>query len=943
MMKNPVLYLLLLLSSSFVSLNAQQWNGYTLIATQNSTTASLVDTNGTVYHTWTGLTGQTGYSSYMTPGGVLLRTVNVTNNTFNGGGKTGRFQKVSWTGTILWDVTYSSSSYCMHHDVLPMPNGNVMVIAWESKTASQVTAAGSTNSHTMWPDKIVEFQQTGTNTYNIVWEWHAWDHLMQSANSSNANYVSSLVNNPQLLNINYGNNANQSDWLHMNGLDYNEALDQIVVSSHNMNEFYVIDHSTTTAEAAGHTGGNAGKGGDILYRWGNPATYGASGTTDFNVIHDAHWVPAGCPRAGYLVGFNNSGVSNSQSAVDMVNPPLNGYNYNITAGQAYGPTTYDYRYTSTDHTNNMGNSEQFPNGNMMVCVALSQKVYEVNSAGTTIWTYTASGGIPQAHRYSNCHINGPQTLTASAGTGSICSGEQIQLSATSTGLGTYTYAWSTGATSQNTTATPTSTTTYTVTAQLEAGCSITATVAVNVNTPPTASAGNNVNISQGSSTTLTATGGTSYAWSNGGNTAGISVSPTTTTTYTVTVTDANGCSATASVIVSVSGGALNASATAGSTSICEGSSTQLNASAGGGAGNYTYAWSSNPAGFTSTLQNPTVSPTVNTVYTVTVSDGSATATASVNVDVNANPVASAGSNVSIPFGNSTGLTASGGSSYVWSTGATTASITVSPASSTTYTVTVTNAAGCTASASVLVTVTGGALSVAVSATDTTICDGETTQLFATASGGSGTYTYSWTSAPTGFTSTLSNPYVTPTITTTYIVNVSDGVNSTAGTFTVTVLALPAQPTITQSDTFLVSSSATNNQWYYYGAVLPGDTLQTLDPVLNGSYQVQVIGANGCASPLSEAFEFIQPTGISETELAAMVTLYPNPTSGLLLIKGDVLKDGYTATIYDQPGRVVISGITQNATDVSSVAEGMYVMVIQLHNGNAVKKRFAVSK
>lgn len=942
MKKTPVIYLLLLLLSSAITVSAQQWPGYTLIATQNGTTASLIDTSGTVYHTWSGLTGQTGYSCYLLPGGTLLRTVSASNSTFNGGGKTGRFQKVSWTGTILWDVTYSTSSYCMHHDVLPMPNGNVMVIAWEAKTATQVTAAGSSTSHTMWPDKIVEFEQTGTNTYNIVWEWHAWDHLMQNTNSSGANYVTSLVNNPQLLNINYGNTS-QSDWLHMNGLDYNEALDQVVVSSHNMNEFYVIDHSTTTAEAAGHTGGNAGKGGDILYRWGNPASYGASGTANFNVIHDAHWVPAGCPRAGYLVGFNNSGVSNSQSAVDMVNPPLSGYNYTITAGQAFGPTTYDYRYTSTDHTSNMGNSEQFPNGNMMVCVALSQKIYEVNSAGTTLWTYTASGGIPQAHRYSNCFINGPQTVTASAGSGSICSGNPVQLSATSTGLGTYTYTWSTGATSQNTTATPLSTTTYTVTAQLEAGCSMTATVAVNVNTPPTASAGNNTTISQGSSTTLTATGGTSYAWSTGGNTASISVSPTTTTTYYVTVTDANGCTATDDVIVSVSGGSLTASASAGSSSICEGSSTQLSASAGGGAGNYTYSWSSSPAGFTSTSQNPTVSPLVNTTYTVTVSDGSATATATVSVTVNANPTASAGSNVSIPFGSSTGLTASGGSGYLWSTGATTASITVSPTTSTTYTVTVTNAAGCSATADVLVTVTGGALSVSVSASDTTICDGETTQLFATASGGSGTYTYSWTSAPTGFTSTLSNPYVTPTVTTTYIVNVSDGVNSTAGTFTVTVLALPAQPTITQNDTFLVSSSATSNQWYYYGAVLPGDTNQTLDPVLNGSYQVQVIGANGCASPLSDAFEFIQPTGISETELAGMVSVYPNPTNSLVVIKGDVLNDGYTATIYDQLGQVVVSGITQNVTDVSSVAEGMYVMVIQLHNGSAVKKRFAVSR
>ena len=59
--------------------------------------------------------------------------------------------------------------------------------------------------------------------------------------------------------------------MHCNGLDYNSALDQIALSCRGMNEVYIIDHSTTTEEAVGHTGGNAGKGGDILYRWGNPS------------------------------------------------------------------------------------------------------------------------------------------------------------------------------------------------------------------------------------------------------------------------------------------------------------------------------------------------------------------------------------------------------------------------------------------------------------------------------------------------------------------------------------------------------------------------------------------------------------------------------------------------------------------------------------------------
>lgn len=927
-----------------LGLTAQQYNGYTLIAVQNQSTARLIDTNSNVYQTWSSLTGNTGYSSYMLPGGVLLRTVTASGNSFNGGGVTGRFQKVSWTGTILWDVTYSTTSYCMHHDVLPMPNGNVMVIAWESKTASQVTAAGSSVSHVMWPDKIVELQQTGLNTYNTVWEWHAWDHLMQNTNSSGANYVTSLVDNPQLLNINYLNTSNNSDWLHMNGLDYNAALDQIVVSSHNMNEFYVIDHSTTTAEAAGHTGGNAGKGGDILYRWGNPLAYGGSGTANFKTVHDAHWVPVGCPRAGYLVGYNNNGISNSQSCVDMVNPPLSGYNYTKTAGQPYGPTTYDYRHACNGHNSNMGNSEQYPNGNQLVCVAQSGKVYEIDASGTQLWTYTTTGTIPQAHRYTNCYINGPTSLTASAQSASICVGQSVQLSSTATGLGTYTYTWSSGETTQNATVSPTTTTTYTVTASLEAGCIATATVTVNVNPAPTADAGNNVNISTGGSATLTATGGATYSWNTGQTSASITVSPATTTTYTVTVTSASGCTATDQVTVNVTGGSLSATASANAGTICNGDVVVLGASGSGGSGTYSYSWSSNPAGTTSQQQNPTVIPTTSTVYTVTVTDGNTSATATVSITVNQVPVADAGNDISVSLGSSTTLTATGGGSYNWSNGGNTASITVSPSTTTTYTVTVTSLNGCSATADVVVTVTGGALSAYVSATDTTICNGETTQLFVTASGGTGSYTYSWTSAPTGFTSAINNPYVTPTVTTTYIVNVSDGVNSVAVTFTVTVLELPAQPTITQNDTLLVSSSATNNQWYYYGAIIPTGTGQVLDPDLNGSYQVQVIDENGCGSPLSEGFEYIQTTtGIANVEMSNAVNLYPNPAADVVMLNGAALAGDFTIEVYDNTGRKVVTDRNSKTIYTDNLTAGSYIMEIGLVNGQRIHKQFVITR
>lgn len=388
------------------SINAQaSWGDYTLYSGLNSSKAYLLDMNGTTYHQWTFASNKkTGYSSYLLPGGTLVRTVSNQGNSLNGGGMTGAVQKVDWNGNVLWNFVHSSSTYCLHHDICPLPNGNVLMISYEVKSAAEATQAGSSSNITIWSEKIIEVQPTGASTGNIVWEWHAWDHLSQNVNSAKDNYVASISDHPERFNINY---KTTKDWLHMNGLDYNAALDQIVFSCHNMNEVYVIDHSTTTAEAAGHSGGNSGKGGDFLYRWGNPLAYGASGTANFNVVHDAHFVPANCPNAGYIVAFNNKGGSGSKSCIDFINPPYDGYNYLYTPGTAYAPSSYEWRHTYTGMASqNLGNSQQLPNGNMLICIATSGYLYEIDSNQNVVWSKAIGGTIAQAFRYTSCYVSG---------------------------------------------------------------------------------------------------------------------------------------------------------------------------------------------------------------------------------------------------------------------------------------------------------------------------------------------------------------------------------------------------------------------------------------------------------------------------------------------------------------------------------------------------------
>ncbi|MEI8204042.1 MAG: aryl-sulfate sulfotransferase [Bacteroidota bacterium] len=479
----------ILLLLACININAQKWGLYTLYSVQGNNNVYLVDTNNTIYKTWTFPTNsKTGFSVYLTPGDTLVRTISYQGAVLHDGPTTGKVQKADWNGNITWDFVYSDSTNIIHHDICPMPNGNVLMIAMEVKTAAQVAQAGSSANQAENVDKILEVHPTGPTSGTIVWEWHLWDHVCQNYNASKDNYVSSIVNNPQLLNINYNTSR---DFCHMNGIDYNAALDQITFSSFTFSEVFVIDHSTTTAEAAGHTGGNSGHGGDIIYRWGNPASYEATGTAFLNVVHDAHWISADNPYfPNYLGAFNNKGGFGGRSAVDVFSPPYNGYNYNLTLGSAYGPTNYSWLYTADTSSTNEGSTQQLNNGNSLVCLSFADSIIEVNQSGNIIWRFNPGGQVAKAYRYSKCYVRGP-IATASASSTQISMGTPITLNSSATSVTetnpTYTYSWTSipvgfSSSVQNPSLSPSSTATYIVKITNTAlGCSDTASVSVNVN------------------------------------------------------------------------------------------------------------------------------------------------------------------------------------------------------------------------------------------------------------------------------------------------------------------------------------------------------------------------------------------------------------------------------------------------------------------------------
>ena len=141
-------------------------------------------------------------------------------------------------------------------------------------------------------------------------------------------------------------------------------------------------------------------GGDILYRWGNPDNYGAPGTQVIPAaVHDVRWVKTGRPYAGYLQIFNNEG-NNGNSTVDAINPPLNGYNYDLTAGQQYQPSTYTLRHNCLESSDGQSASDRMSNGNIFVCPA-DEYMYEVDDQDNVVWQYAA--GPKKAFRYECNH------------------------------------------------------------------------------------------------------------------------------------------------------------------------------------------------------------------------------------------------------------------------------------------------------------------------------------------------------------------------------------------------------------------------------------------------------------------------------------------------------------------------------------------------------------
>lgn len=377
----------------------------------------LLDPAGDIVHEWaTDRYSPEGASSYLLENGLLLRQVApddwIMMENFPVGSH-GIVELVDWDGDVVWEYQRCViDKHCLHHDMEPLPNGNILVVSYEALSRPEVEALGRSRRQNegplRWFEKILELKPNlDDGTTDIVWQWDSTDHLIQDADPGKPNY-GIVADAPDRIDVNFVNNAERQ--FHINSIHYNEELDQILLSINTYGEVWIIDHSTSTEEAASATGGRSGRGGRLLYRWGNPAAYGA-GTAQDRVLqgqHDARWLSDESPRSGDIMIHNNTaGVvpggrvrgafnlgTRYSSVLEVKLPLTEDGNYPSEPGAAFdGEVTWEYYQEPLGSWQApfMSGGTRLPNGNTLVINSYVKRIFEITPDGDRVLDFEVPG------------------------------------------------------------------------------------------------------------------------------------------------------------------------------------------------------------------------------------------------------------------------------------------------------------------------------------------------------------------------------------------------------------------------------------------------------------------------------------------------------------------------------------------------------------------------
>ena len=356
-------------------------SGYIFMMENGQKNAYLVNHEGEKLKEWA-FEERFGNDIEITPSGDLLACFKSSDPIITFGGYGGVVSLMDYTGKELWRYEVNTENEIAHHDATQLPNGHVMIMVWERITELQLEAAGQFPGHDIFLEKLIE---VNPQTNEIVWQWRSWDHMIQNTAADNDLY-GQLSEFPNKIDLNHSDLEN-GDWMHANGIFYDPVTDLIYMSVNFYSEVWVIDHSTSTVEAASNQGGQFNRGGDLVYRFGNPTVFENTNAEQFMFNnHHPSLVPVNYPGNGNFLIYNNGSNLEQSIAYELLLPT-----FSMNSMQNYIAPEIKWSFTNSDmYFDKISGLQRLPNGNTLICEG-DYGYWEVSAQGEVVWKYDGLG------------------------------------------------------------------------------------------------------------------------------------------------------------------------------------------------------------------------------------------------------------------------------------------------------------------------------------------------------------------------------------------------------------------------------------------------------------------------------------------------------------------------------------------------------------------------
>lgn len=359
-------------------------SGYRFLIENGGNNCYLVDETGAKIHTWE-FDMNLGQDIELADDGTLYGMFKIQDPSFSFGGSSGLIRRIDKDNNVLWEYQIADENEIAHHDLEIMPNGNLLILVWERVKSTDALEVGFETTEDIFVEKIIELNPENNN---VIWEWNSWDHIIQNKNTLLDNY-GEPIDHPEKINILHNSKSDLhqfialGDIMHANGLSYNQEMDVIAVSVNFYSEVWFIDHSTLTEEAKTNYGGNYNKGGDLIYRFGNPNTYNGSSEQIFDFNHHPTFTKTG--SSTNLLIFNNNNTSEFSRVMEFKLPDFTeSINY-----ESNPELIFEFSDNELFHPRVSG-AVRLPNGNTLICEG-DYGYWEVNSEGKVLWKYDGKG------------------------------------------------------------------------------------------------------------------------------------------------------------------------------------------------------------------------------------------------------------------------------------------------------------------------------------------------------------------------------------------------------------------------------------------------------------------------------------------------------------------------------------------------------------------------